>query len=97
MKGFGHKSAIGRDLALHQTLSAILECIRQGVRSHVAHWKPLALLDQNKIDPAGEVLYGADLDVASYTEALMLGGAAQGRDLRDRAVVRLALLSSNPT
>src|ERR1035437_7372809 len=90
------KSSIGGNFALDQALRSVLKRIGQWVRSHIADRKTLPLLDQNKINTAGQVLDRPGLDIASYAKTLMHGITRQCRKLRDSVIIRFALLSSDP-
>ena len=91
LDGFGDKAAVGHAMALDERLRAVFKSVGQRIAADVADFQLVSLLDDNKIDAAGEMLDRAGADIAGHAHALAGGGAAQTVELGDGVVIGFAL------
>lgn len=93
---FRNKFAVSGGASLDQGLGFIDERVWQWIAADVADRKSLALLFQDKVDAAGQMLNRTGLDRASQAHTMIARGTLEGLIFGDGVVVGLAFAVAEP-
>src|SRR5205807_5406021 len=93
---FGHKPAIGAEVALHQGLRLVFKRVRQRIAAGVTYRKGFAFAFQDEIHTPGKAPDAAHGNGAANTHALRPLRTLQRLQFYNRVVVGLALAIAEP-